>query len=220
MRSADLSGSKFGRLAVLERAPNIGTKTCWWCRCQCGRVVAIQTYLMTSGNTQSCGCLKQERVREGGKKNRVHGEGHGENITPEYRSWRSMRSRCLNPNVKEYPYYGGRGIKICKRWDDYRLFLKDMGRRPSIKHSLERLNVNRNYTPDNCRWATHAEQQVNRRGTMYVTYMGKKISVSKLGMKSLVGVDLFRSRIQQGWDVERALTTPKSVNWSRSPRNS
>jgi hypothetical protein len=126
-----------------------------------------------------------------------------------------MRRRCLNPRVREYPNYGGRGIKICKRWDDYRLFLKDMGRKSSPKHSLERIDVNRSYTPRNCKWATHLEQQRNRRTTLYVNYHGERISVAKLGAESVVGVELFRSRIQQGWDVERALREPKQKHWQR-----
>jgi len=218
MKSADLSGTTFGRLTVTGKASNVGAKTCWRCECQCGQQAVVQTYLLTSGKTRSCGCLKSDRCREGGKKNKVHGEGHGGAQTFEYRSWLAMRRRCLNPRVKEYPSYGGRGIKICKRWDDYRFFLLDMGRRPSPKHSLERIDVNRGYTPSNCKWATNLEQQRNRRGTMYVVYKKKRVPVSELGEQSLVGVDLFRSRIQQGWPVDRALTMPKSVRWSRTPQ--
>lgn len=217
MRSADLSGAIFGRLTVTGQAPNIGRKTRWGCDCRCGGRAMVQTYLLTSGKTKSCGCLKIEMCHEGGKKNKSHGEAN-RGRTPEYSSWNSMRDRCLNPSSRDYSNYGGRGIKVCKRWDDYRCFLADMGRRPSPEHSLDRIRVNGNYKPSNCRWSTAVTQQRNRRGTMYVTYGGRKISVSELGEKSLVGVDLFRSRIQQGWDIERALTTPRSVNWSRALR--
>lgn len=207
----------FERLTVIEKAPNTGAKTRWCCVCICGQKVTVQTYLLTSGKTRSCGCLKADRCRDGSK-TRTHGEGHGSMQTPEYRSWQAMRRRCLSPYDKDYPSYGGRGIKICKRWEDYRLFLKDMGRRPTPGHSLERKNVNSHYTPSNCKWATHLEQQRNRRGTMYVVYQGKRVPVAEIGMKSLVGVDLFRSRIQQGWDVKRALTTPRLAQWKRTPR--
>jgi|SRR5688572_23678098 len=148
------------------------------------------------------------------RKRALHGEGKV-NRTTEYNSWRAMRKRCLNPKDKDYPQYGGRGIKICRRWDSYIAFLKDMGRKPGLGYSIEREDVNGDYTPRNCRWATNLEQQRNRRVTMYVEYEGEKIAVSKLGERAVVGVDLFRSRIQQGWDIARALTTPRVEGWTR-----
>lgn len=207
----------FGRLTVVERTSNKGKHVRWVCRCSCGGESISHSYSLTHGLAKSCGCIVVEHIIEVGHKRRTHGEGKA-NRTIEYSSWNAMRNRCLNPNVEEYPNYGGRGIKICERWNDYRLFLEDMGRRPSTKHTLDRKNVDGDYTPSNCKWSTPTEQQRNRRGTMYVEYEGKKVSVSELGEKSLVGVDLFRSRIQQGWDIERALVTPRSVSWSRAPR--
>lgn len=92
----------------------------------------------------------------------VHGHALGKVPSPTYRSWASMRNRCLNANTPDFPRYGGRGITICDHWSDFAAFLKDMGERPSLRHSIDRRNNDGNYEPDNCRWATYAEQRRNQ----------------------------------------------------------
>jgi len=139
---------------------------------------------------------------------------HGGTYTPEYRSWQMMKSRCRNPNNASYKNYGGRGIKICKRWiNSFENFLKDMGPRPSAQHTLDRKNNDGNYTPKNCQWATKKEQVANRRPTSFssrmITYKGETLTIvawaHRVGIK---GGTLHARLTYCRWDVERALTTP------------
>ncbi len=125
-------------------------------KCDCGKLFKTKTYYIASGHTKSCGCYQKRFPNR-----RIHGEGQHE--TAEYRAWASMKRRCQNPNVKDYKDYGGRGIKVCQSWNWYPYFLGDMGRKPTKRHSLDRINNDGNYEPSNCRWATPHQQATNRR---------------------------------------------------------
>ena len=162
MKLTVLSGRKFGRLTVGDRAPNVGKNTMWHCICDCGQPAIVAAKHLKSGATTSCGCwMAESKVIRQTK----HGDApFNGGRTPEYRIWRHIKSRCLNPNVAQYGNYGGRGIKICDAWlSNYSAFLRDMGRRPSARHSIERLDVNGHYEPTNCVWATPVDQSRNRR---------------------------------------------------------
>ena len=144
-------GDRFGLLTVL-----VQVNSCVKVQCRCGIIKDVRRNHLYSGATQSCGCLRRLSTH------RLF-TTHGRTNTPEYHAWRGMKQRCYVATTDSFPRYGGRGIKVCKRWlRSFSNFLKDMGTRPSQKHSLDRKNNHGHYTPLNCRWATSRQQALNR----------------------------------------------------------
>lgn len=169
----DLSGRKFSRLTVIKPSGRTASgATIYLCYCKCGVSKTVRGCDLVSERTTSCGCFKSENT------SRIK-TTHGLSLSLLYRRYAGMRSRCFNKNVKCYKHYGGRGITICERWMDFRNFAKDMadGFRPEL--SLERKANNKNYSPENCRWATQKDQCNNSRRNKYITIKGKTKTLSQ-----------------------------------------
>lgn len=150
-----LVGQRFGRLTVVATAPCKKSRTLWACRCDCGNTLTVIGHSLKRGNTQSCGCLRRERRAA---------VGHGLSHVPEYACWKAMRQRCMNPLAEGYEYYGGRGITVDQSWvESIAVFIRDVGQRPSPRHSLERIDNDGHYQPGNVKWALPVEQARNRR---------------------------------------------------------
>ena len=168
MPVAAIVGKLFGRLRVIERVPKAGAVASYWlCRCKCGNTREVRVDHLTHGRILSCGCFNRERQRQ---LHTRHGFlRHGGPHMPEYRCWCGLRNRCNNPNNPKYKDYGGRGIRVCRRWDSFLLFFQDMGRKPSPQHSIDRIKNDKGYSPNNCRWATPQVQRNNRRSPALVS---------------------------------------------------
>ena len=200
----DLQGHTFGRLVVLQRAPNVKDRTAWLCRCTCEENAIVIGNKLQQGRTVSCGCKKQEimsNMAAVGRTNRAHGRTN----TTEFRTWTSMLTRCFNPRSEDYPRYGGRGITVCDRWREFKQFLADMGIKPSPRHSIDRINNDGNYEPGNCRWATQTEQSRNRSTTRLLTFHDKTQSVEAWAVEYGIKADTLRHRLARGLSMRKAL---------------
>ena len=165
MPPIDMTGRRIASLLFLRRAPPQGRDAYWVCRCICGREVVICGSQARLGLIKSCGCLQH-----------VGHPTHGERYSFEYGIWGSLRNRCNNPKNKVFANYGGRGIKVCKRWDKFENFLADMGKRPCgppvkgkmPKYTIDRKDNDGDYCKKNCRWATASQQNLNKRKGRHV----------------------------------------------------
>lgn len=204
----DLTGRRFGYLTVIERGKparrhNGRFDSTFVCQCKCGNTITVKGITLKNGNTTSCGCKRRESV---GAIKRTHGQSK----TRLYRIWNKMKQRCYNPNMDDYNDYGARGITVCDEWiNDYMAFSRwayENGYNDTL--TLDRVDVNGIYCPDNCRWATRKEQANNKRVTRYLTFNGVTKSVSE--WSDMVGIHskTILKRINLGWTTERALTTP------------
>lgn len=197
-----IEGRKFGRLQAITDRVVLDGKGQVQCRCKCGIVGWFDVSKLMSGHTKSCGCLQRERAREA---NLTHGH-HG---TSTWRCWSAMRSRCFNPKASHFERYGGRGVTVCEGWNSFENFLIDMGERPSLAHSIDRIDPNGNYEPGNCRWAEKKEQARNSTAVPLYEFKGRTQSLPAWAEEVGVKANTLRYRIKHaGWSVAKALSTP------------
>lgn len=232
-RIVDISGKRFGRLVAIEYAGRVVNKsgnrtTLWRCKCDCGNETVVRYPLLISGTTCSCGCKKIESDRLNNIKKRKSVsrgfcfEGNLDNH-PLRLIWKSMLMRCNNPNVKNYNNYGGRGIKVCDRWSGdlgFENFVNDMGDRPDGT-TLDRIDVNGNYEPSNCRWATTEQQMNNRTDNSRITLSGESITCAQLCKKYGFYYTWVAHQLRAGIDINfiiKMQMRPKNEKIGRSGR--
>jgi hypothetical protein len=195
-------GEVFGRLTVIEEAEKQHGRIAYLCQCECGNQVIVSANKLRKGHTQSCGCLKKERTSEAKK---THGMQH----TTEYNTWIGMKTRCFNPKNQDFKNYGGRGIIVCDEWkDSFETFYTDMGAKPE-GYSIDRIDVDGNYEPSNCRWATRSEQQRNRTDNHLLTYKEETKTMIEWSDELKIKYSVLKDRITRyQWSVERAFSQP------------
>ena len=203
----DLTGQRFERLTVIEMSERDSrNRIIWKCICDCGNEKYVPTTDLRGGRTKSCGCLSSEVTAE---RNTKHGHTKRGRHVPEYKIWRAMKDRCYNPNNKSFKNYGGRGIMVCDRWlNSFENFLVDMGKRPSVKLSIDRIDNNGNYEPSNCRWATAKEQQDNKRNLhnqIFIHYNGERVTLSSFADTHNIPKGTIHSRISRGYTPQEAV---------------
>lgn len=196
----DLSGKSFGRLSVLSvvrfKKPS-GIRAMWRCLCVCGNIIFAEGSSLSKGRTLSCGCFHRENI---GARRRTHGKS----TIPEYKIWAQMKQRCRT-DVN----YLGRGIAVCERWNSFENFINDMGRRPTQKHSIDRIDNDGNYEPGNCRWATRAVQNSNTRRNDLFEINGVLKTAAECSRDLGGAHSLVKDRLRLGWSRTEAFTKPK-----------
>lgn len=200
-KAINLEGQRFGRLVAIEPIPRPGSRRRWRCKCDCGNETLTPTQNLLSGKAKSCGCMKIEKATK-----------HGDSRTRIYRIWNGMKNRCNNENEIGYENYGGRGITVCEEWNNSFEEFRDWSFENGYKEGLtiDRIDVNGNYEPSNCRWVTMAEQNRNKRDNVYLTYNEETKILGDWARLFGIKNNTLSRRIKDGWTVEQALTIPAS----------
>ncbi len=207
-RAQNLIGQRFGRLVVIGRAPNRPgvSNAIWLCRCDCGNESEVRSAALKNESIRSCGCLGRDHDAIARKTK------HGMTSSREYRRWAGIKQRCNNPNDLGYKNYGGRGIRMCDRWNDsFENFLEDMGEAPPGM-SIDRIDNDGDYDPSNCQWATPATQHRNRRNNHRMTARGKTMILWDWHKETGANRSTVLSRLRRGWTDEEAIFGRGSVS--------
>ena len=198
----DLIGLRFDRLTVISRENNATRgRTRWLCKCDCGKYIVVLGDSLRSGNTKSCGCLNIDKIIE-------RNTSHGKKDTKIYNTWKNMKQRCYNSKNKSYKDYGKREIGICKEWkDNFQLFYEwSIQNGYDEKLTIDRIDNNKDYSPNNCRWVNRKVQNNNTRRNHYIEYNGKQFTLAQLAREYNINYDTLRRRINNyGWNIEKAV---------------
>lgn len=191
---ASIIGKRYGRYTVLEAFARVRTNRYFLCRCDCGTEKHVSQGNLSSGRSTSCGCFRAEKASQ---MHCTHGETVGRKVSPEYKAWIDLKARCENPRNKNYRTYGARGIGVCAAWrNSFETFLRDMGRRPTEDHSIDRRDNDKGYEKNNCRWATFVEQQQNTTRSRFVLIDGEKTTLTKAAERLGVHCSTAAKRLQ------------------------
>lgn len=211
----DLTGKCFGRWRVLRRDPDYITKsgfkfTAWACECSCGTKRTVLANALLSGRSTSCGCYHSEKQKDVARNNF---STHKESKTRLYQIWNAMRERCNTPSASNYMNYGGRGITLCDEWNDYSTFREwALVNSYTDNLSIDRIDVNSGYSPNNCRWVDRIKQANNCRTNRYFTIDNITKTLAEWTREYNMPYSLVHKRLSKGMDIETALTKPKSIN--------
>lgn len=202
----DITGQTFGRLTVIKRIPSTyqNDSTKWECQCICGNKKIIVGSKLRRGHTTSCGCFRDEMRSK-------NATTHGMSFSTEYESWNAMMSRCYYSKSQNWKLYGGRGIKVCPRWHEFEYFYADMGSKPSPFHTINRIDNNKGYSPNNCVWSTAKEQANNKRNNHILTAFNKTQTLAQWSDEYRIKPSTLRERLERGWPPEKALLTPIKI---------
>ncbi len=206
----DVSGKKFGRLTAIKRVGSDRQRcSIWKCKCDCGKEVEVRLRSLTSGNTKSCGCLHSDVCREMKTEHGLSVDSNGK--TPRlYSIWKNMKQRCSNPNASKYEIYGGKGISVCEEWQEYINFhnwAMENGYDDDL--TIDRIDNEKNYSPENCRWASYKEQSLNTSQNRIIKFNGKSLTVTEWARRLNIKRSTLDARINEyGWSIKRALNEP------------
>lgn len=193
------NGSRWGRLVIVSFEGKSKGAKYFLCQCDCGNTTVVQETNLIYGFTQSCGCFRIEKTS-------LTKTTHGMSQTSIYQIWIGVKKRCLDPRNENWLNYGGRGISVCERWMNFENFLTDMGEKPEGM-SLDRINNDGNYEPNNCRWATPKEQGRNKRNNHILEFNSESKPVSEWAEITGISRSLLSVRLKHGWSIEKTLTT-------------
>lgn len=197
-------GAKFGRLTVAGPPEKIDGRHRVVCTCECGKSLMVRCLSLATGNTTSCGCLHKEGVS-------VLNLKHGLSKSPTYETYLNMVNRCTKPTNKKFADYGGRGISVCDDWlAGFDNFLRDMGIRPE-GHTIDRIDPDGNYCPENCRWVTWKAQQNNKRNNRVLEFNGQTKTLQQWADQTGLSHTLIHYRLRRGWSIERSLSEPPVI---------
>lgn len=212
-RLIDLTGRRFGKLVVLERSGSRSNNACWLCQCDCGNRKVVCGVELRRGEAKSCGCLQKETVRAV-----MTTHGHNKNKKRErlYGVWSGMLTRTRNPKSDNYKYYGGRGISVCEQWRDYEVFREwalRTGYDEAAKHgdcTLDRIDCNGDYCPENCRWVSHKEQVNNQRSNKMITYNGESHNLRQWADILNINYSTFKKYIHKQMSMDEIINRTTS----------
>lgn len=201
----DMTGQRFGRLYVIafDHLDEVNGLAYWKCICDCGKEVVVRGNCLRTGESRSCGCLARELSS-------IRNSTHNCRNTRLYHTWIDMKQRCMNPNQPDYPRWGGRGITVCESWlksfDNFKEWAIENGYTDTL--TIDRIDNDGNYCPENCRWATLEDQANNRRNSKLIEFNGEIYSETQWSRLLGGNRNLVHNRLKKGWSIEKALTTP------------